>query len=131
MLGFTRPLLITADLRGARPPLPVVAALFALLIQAFLVQPHIHFDTNWGALAAARAHSAAQGAELPAPASEGDVDHCLICHEQMSSGGTIVIDVVSVLPPNAATIVASYAEALCAAYGIISHSWQGRGPPHA
>ncbi|MFZ1990637.1 MAG: hypothetical protein WAW96_12795, partial [Alphaproteobacteria bacterium] len=106
-------------------------ALFAVLIQAFAVQTHIHFDADWNA-SASLVHAINLAPNLfdsSALSTESDADHCLICHEQMSGGRALAIDAAHLLPPNAAIFVALYAEALSAAYGIISHSWQGRGPP--
>lgn len=116
-----------------REPSPAVLAVFlALLIQAFVVQPHIHFDTNWGSFAALLDAGDAQiAAHQPALPGGDDVDHCPICREQMSGGRTLILHAAQLQPPNAEAYVALYATALCAAYGIISHSWQGRGPPVA
>ncbi|HXZ68354.1 MAG TPA: hypothetical protein VEH07_07185 [Alphaproteobacteria bacterium] len=105
------------------------AALFAIFVQAFVVQIHVHFDADTS-IAAAHAQNALPGVFDPSALMAGnDVDHCLICHEQMSGGRALAIDAAHLLPPNAAIFVALYADALSAAYGIISHSWQGRGPP--
>lgn len=119
---------------GARPRrLPTVTVFFALaaiLIQSFLVQTHIHFGADLNAATSlAGGPSAAGVVDLSALTSRSDIDRCLICHEQMSGGRVLAVDAVHLLPPNAAIFLSLYAEALCATYGIISHSWQGRGPP--
>jgi hypothetical protein len=109
----------------------VLLAILALVIQAFVVQPHIHFDLDWSSLASLARGLAptASVSDLADLQSGDDPDHCAICHEQMGGGRTVVLDGVHLLPPNAAIFIAVYAEALSAAYGIISHDWLGRGPP--
>jgi hypothetical protein len=106
-------------------------ALFAILIQAFVVQTHVHFDANWTALAHwGDIATAAPEISDPADLTQGaDPDRCLICHEQLAGGRTIVLDAIHLAPPGTAIFMGLYAEALSATYGIVSHSWHGRGPP--
>ena len=115
---------------GLLPSLPrpaVLLALAAVLVQAFVIQTHIHFDADLNASLVTK--TAPSLLDSWALSTGGDADHCLICHEQMSGGRALTINAAHLLPPNAAIFMAFYAEALSAAYGIISHSWQGRGPP--
>lgn len=121
---------IAREVRSLRPRVlspAVVLALAAIVIQAFVVQVHVHFNVD---LRASLVTEAAPSLfDSQALSTGGDADNCLICHEQMSGGRALAIDAAHLLPPNAAIFVALYAEALSAAYGIISHSWHGRGPP--
>ena len=131
MSGANRPVSSAFGPRSKLSRVKAWAALFAAFIQAFVIQTHIHFDLNWNVSASvAHATNAVPSLFDSLALSTGtDADHCLICHEQMSGGRSLAIDAAHLLPPNAAIFVALYAEALSASYGIISHSWQGRGPP--
>jgi hypothetical protein len=106
-------------------------ALFAILIQAFVVQTHVHTDVDWNALADA-SHGVGLSQQVSDPSglpSKTATDHCTICHQQLSGGRSVVLDAATLLPPNAAIFAAFVAEALSSGFGVVSHNWNGRAPP--
>jgi hypothetical protein len=106
-------------------------ALLAIAIQAFVVQTHMHFDWGRSTTSLASILAAPQSVYDPSTLPSGDVDHCLICQAQVSGGRLDTISQADLIVLPTSVAAALSIEALCAAFVISSHSWQGRAPPIA
>lgn len=114
---------------GRRRPLPTLAALFAVLLQAFAVQTHVHVYTPLSAAAFVQASGG------DAHAQHGD--HASLTHAQTLCAvcQTLAASGAATLPPSAnlttAPAIAREAAAITPpdAPRVLAHSWQSRAPP--
>ncbi|HYM35846.1 MAG TPA: hypothetical protein VET48_10650 [Steroidobacteraceae bacterium] len=108
-------------------PARLAITLFALLafaLQNYVTQTHIH-------LTHAMAVKLGVPAEHEKYPSKEDPSNCPICQEIMHAGAFVTPSAVPLLLPSfTVSIIALVIEAPVAIRAL-SHSWQGRAPPHA
>lgn len=109
------------------------AALFAILLQTFVVQTHIHGAGESGGPTAQIEHWAPSGAAYASPivtTPGGPRDECVLCETLAATGASVLAaawgvilshDVSTSLPIAALELVAAPP----------AHSWQSRAPPIA
>lgn len=113
---------------GRHRPLVTLAALFAILLQAFAIQTHVHIYTPFSAPALVQAG----GEDAHAHGAHASLAHgqvlCAICQALAASG-------TAVLPPDA-NLTETPAIAREAAAIVLpdapraqTHSWRSRAPP--
>ena len=106
-----------------------LSALFAVLLQAFVVQTHIHTPVAPVGAAIERIADASTApiAIVSAP-DEHQAFACVVCQTLASGAGAILIQSVSgLITAEATSEAATYT--LPRAPPIASHSWQSRAPP--
>ena len=110
----------------ARPRLLVFLLLACLLVQATLVQSHLHFASRTRLSAAASSEQAVQSAK---PAKGDPVADCPLCHEA-AMAGAYLLPTATVLPPPPAPIP-WVATVPLAGFGLPSPAfgWLSRAPP--
>jgi hypothetical protein len=109
-----------------RGPAFVLAALFAVLLQAFVVQTHIHAPAAPIGIAVEQTSDAAH-AEVSAPSDHQTVT-CAVCQTLAGGGGLMLVaDAPSFDAPHAVNEAAVFA--LPRAPPSASHAWQSRAPP--
>jgi hypothetical protein len=106
-----------------------LAALFAVLLQAFVVQTHIHAPV---APIGAAIERVADGSNAPTTIVSAPDEHqvfaCVVCQTLASGGSAILAEPISGLVAAEATSeAASYT--LPRAPLIAAHPWQSRAPP--
>lgn len=106
-----------------------LAALFAVLLQAFVVQTHIHAPV---APIGAAIERVALGSDAPIAIVSAPDEHqafaCVICQTLASSGSGILSQPISgVVSAEATSEAATYI--LPRAPPIAAHPWQSRAPP--
>lgn len=110
----------------ARAPLAVLAALFAILLQTFAVQTHVHI-TPLGLAPAAHAQQAPDSEAPPAIA-----DHeaaCVLCQAMAASGralapaASVIVTTAIIATHEAAPRDAAFVPILAA------FAWRSRAPP--
>jgi hypothetical protein len=108
-------------------------ALLAIAVQAFVVQTHVHFISQYGWT------PPVHGAAEPATASIGDDElgltqqealaACPVCQAQ-ATGGRADLSIGPLLPVLAERIPALIvAQAFVRELGAVSHIWRSRAPP--
>lgn len=103
-----------------------LAALLAVFLQAFVVEPHVHVANPLSAAIAAGTGShdhAQQHATLP-----HEQTSCLVCQALAAGGGTLLTRTVDLVEPSALAILAP-SQPLHVADRTRTHSWQSRAPP--
>ncbi len=106
-----------------------LAALFAVLLQAFVVQTHIHAPVAPAGIAIERV---AYGSDAPTASVSAPDEHqafaCVICQTLASAGSAILAEPVGgLVAAEAASEAATYT--LPRAPPIAAHPWQSRAPP--
>lgn len=118
--------LFCASMRARHHPLTALLAAFALLLQAFVVQTHVH------ALPAHAPHAAIAHIEAGASGLHDGVHDafaCPICQAAATTGVSLLPGAVSLL--SAHGLIAHQAQLhIPAAPAPISHAWRSRAPPH-
>jgi hypothetical protein len=118
-----------AALRAGRKPAFALAALFAVFLQAFVVQAHFHAPN--GALGLTIEHAAGADASTEAQVSaldEHQVTGCIICQTLAGgSTGILAAPVTSLVAGPARNDAATFV--LPRAPPIAAHPWQSRAPP--
>ena len=114
---------------AATRPAFALAALFAVLLQAFVVQTHIHAPVAPAGIAVERV---AHGSDAPTASVSAPDEHqafaCVICQALASGGSAILAEPVSgLVAAEAASEAATYT--LPRAPPIAAHPWQSRAPP--
>jgi hypothetical protein len=108
-------------------PAFALAALFAVLVQAFVVQPHIHAPVAPIAIERAGDSSRAPVASVSAP-DEHQAFACVVCQTLASGASAILAAPISgLIAAEAVAEAATYA--LPRAPPIAAHPWQSRAPP--
>lgn len=111
-----------------RGPAFVLAALFAVLLQAFVVQTHIHAPT--AAIGVAVGHASGGDAAQAKVSTLGDhqTATCAVCQMLAGGGGLMLVaDAPSFITPHVVNEAAVFA--LPRAPPSTSHAWQSRAPP--
>ncbi|MGB8602106.1 MAG: DUF2946 family protein [Rhizomicrobium sp.] len=113
--------------------LPRLRALIALLTliffstQTYLIQTHIH---NLGFARAAT--SATQIVTSPASSKAPlDADQCPLCQEAAHSGAYVLPAIAATLATSVSFTLVPLVEVPRIFARAITHTWQGRAPPHA
>ncbi|MES1199094.1 MAG: hypothetical protein ABUS48_03850 [Pseudomonadota bacterium] len=116
-------------LATARRRPAVWLALFAMLLQAFVVQTHVHHaGADQPFAVSASVSSSAHANELAfAPPSAKTAD-CLLCQALAGSGRAVLPEGVA-LPEIRAVLVRAIAGVVAFAAAPPAHPWQSRGPP--
>jgi hypothetical protein len=105
-----------------------LAALFAIALQVFVVQTHVH------ALGAAHAASAfaQSSSDATAHARDGAAGEtqraCIVCQALANAGRMLAPAAAQVLPADAGT-AAARAPQIRSVVAAPAHSWQSRAPP--
>lgn len=107
-------------------------AMFALLAFSFQVQItqiHVHFASSFNLVEkSATAQKIAPGKNLPANDNPAT---CPICQAVLHGGQFITPSAMALaLPGEAVTLIPIFLAA-AVTHDAVSHSWQGRAPPHA
>lgn len=108
---------------------PLLAALLAVFLQAFVVQTHVHAFAL-GAPAIERTQENASHTDSADVVSAHHAAVCAFCEALRSGGRTILPPVVEIVGERQ-VLVEAYARALPATPQIISHAWRSRAPPQA
>jgi hypothetical protein len=103
--------------------LGVVLAALSLLIQSFIVQPHID------GLAYARADALGAQAQAKAAPSQKAPGVCIICQEAALAGAITLSATPALLLIERNFISAAPARPKRVIWRTPSHNWQSRGPP--
>lgn len=112
----------------ARRPAFALAALFAVLLQAFVVQTHIHAPAAPIGVAIERSASVSGDAGIHVSAAdEHQAFACVVCQTLAGAGHVLATPVTGLLAAEALTEAATYT--LARAPPAASHSWQSRAPP--
>ena len=108
---------------GARPAL--FAALLAVLLQAFVVQTHVH---AFGPPAATQQSAAAGAADTAHVAAAHDQGACVFCETLAGSGrATLTQSAVAITADRA--VHDGAARVVQPAARAVSHAWRSRAPP--
>jgi len=125
MVGIRR----TADLprTGRQRPMLTFVALFALLLQAFEVQTHVHAYGAQPAVAAA-----ADSAHAPPSGQRASLQHrqllCAVC-QSLAATGAAVVPARTTLAMGPAIAREAAAIFLPDAPRALTHVWRSRAPP--
>ena len=102
-----------------------VCILAAFALQSFVVQTHVHFAhsdiTRFGARVIGHGH------KLP---SRDDPANCPICQEMIHSGQFVAPTSPILFLPTMTVSTIAVVDRLLPFILALSHSWQGRAPPH-
>jgi len=125
MQGSRRSALHDSRRRKAVRGLFTLAALLAVFLQAFVVEPHVHTANPLATAIAANAggHEIHQHATLP-----HEQIKCLVCQAIAAGAGALIASGADLAKPHI-TIAAAPARALHVAGQATSHSWRSRAPP--
>ena len=108
---------------------PVLAALLALFLQAFLVQTHVHAFAL-GAPAIERSQDDPAHADDGHVASTQHAAACVFC-EALRSSGRSVLAAGAEIAGERQVVIEAEALALPVTPRTISHAWRSRAPPQA
>ena len=107
----------------------IIAAALLLVFSVvnFAVQTHIHGTF----IVDSTAGIAGQVVSGPGPAipADNDLEHCSLCQEFTSSGSFTMPTALAVIVPGVAAEAVLPAIVGSVSGHLLSHSWQGRGPP--
>jgi hypothetical protein len=99
--------------------------LLAFLLQSYVTQTHIHFDTASAIAKTVTADGAPAKKNSPA---DDNPDNCPLC--QLLYGGQYVApDALVFFLPMATVSTIEFALGVTPHYDAVSHSWRGRAPP--
>jgi hypothetical protein len=104
----------------------IVFASLALLLQSYAVQSHFH---ELSGNAAASVQAAQQTGKHHQPLGN-DADSCLLCHS-LYSGQYVAPSLAAWFLLIPAVSIIDATSGVSPHYDTVSHSWRGRGPPHA
>jgi|GEM_PF-2240415 len=108
---------------------PVLAALLALFLQAFLVQTHVHAFAL-GTPAIERSQDDPAHADDGHVASTQHAAACVFCEALRSSGRSVLAPAI-VIAGERQVIVETAVLAFPSTPHAISHAWRSRAPPQA
>lgn len=125
MQGSRRSALHDSRRRKAVRGLFTFAALLAVFLQAFVVEPHIHTANPLATAIAANAggHEIHQHASLP-----HEQIKCLVCQAIAAGVGALIASAGNLVEP-VVTSAEAPARALHVAEQAASHAWRSRAPP--
>jgi hypothetical protein len=121
----SRSIAVTEDAPRRFHALGVMLAIVSLLIQSFVVQPHIDGLTYVSGAEAAVAHAVDKAPAEHAPGV------CVICQEAALSGALTLAATPTLLLVARAFISAPLMALQRALWRAPSHNWQSRAPPHS
>jgi hypothetical protein len=104
----------------------IAFATFALFLQSYAIQTHLHQRSN------AAVTASIQGSQTDKhhlPAGNDDPDNCPLC-QSFYSGQYVAPNLAAWFLPILAVSIIDVTSAVSPHYDTVSHSWRGRGPPH-
>jgi hypothetical protein len=129
-MGSHRLVTMGAPLRSPARRVATLAALLALLLQAFLVQTHIHSlaqrDPRAAIVQTAQTNAAGLAPDIIAPPSSND--ECALC-QALATAGTAILAAAPAPAPVVFALASSSRLPIRRGDVQAAHDWQSRAPP--
>lgn len=113
---------------GAKRLAVTLLALFAFVLQTFVVQTHIHGSAKIGAAPFAE-RIAGQGQQPDKFPPADDPANCQICQELLHAGSFVTPMAAALLVSSVVTDIAVVVVEIEAITQTYAHGWTSRGPP--